>query len=306
MPDELPAAPVTLALYLDARTPFPDARDMNVTIGNNAGLSRNFWGKTPNMQITLPFHDGPGDDYRIVVQVDGYRDGGGFVQANPHVHPMVSLLMIPSHPKFSFPEWADLQTSQPATAALIAANSQADAEARYLALGTDHPLSLACLMNLAAAMNVIGLGAQETPLDFIKQVIWDNTLAQDRFFGYADPDILKLLEAAADEGEFARQPDADLALHPGATSSYKQTEFAYSNVQLTFHAHDTATIGTLNCIKIEPDMDLYKEVIAHGLGEVLPNWITHNLTSPIAVLALRWIDAVQSNEPLFDPGYTLS
>ena len=304
MPDPSSSAPVTVALYLNARTPFTDELDMHVSIGNNAGLSQGFWGKTPNMQITLPFHDGPGDDYRIVVQVNGYHNAGGFVQANPKVHPTVSLLMIPSHAAFVFPSWTDLQTSYPATAGLIAAGSATDAEARYTALGRDEPLSLASLMNLSAAMNDIGLGAQKTPLDFIRQVIWDGTLAQDRFFAYADPAMIPLVVAAAAEGEFAREPDPGL-LHPGATLSYKQTQFAYSNVQLTFHGNDTATVGDQQCIQLEPDMDLYKELVAHGLGEVLPNKLTGSLTDPLNILALRWIDAAQLNQPLFDPGYSL-
>ena len=49
-----------------------------------------------------------------------------------------------------------------------------------------------------------------------------------------------------------------------------------------------------------------KEIGAHGLGEVVPNLSTGGLTNPLDVLALRWIDAVQSDEPLFDPGYLLS
>ena len=77
-------------------------------------------------------------------------------------------------------------------------------------------------------------------------------------------------------------------------------------MQLTFHEEDVKTIGGITCVKIEPDMDLYKDILAHGLMEVIPNLSTGGLTNPIDVLALRWIDAVQSDDPLFDPGYSLS
>ncbi len=161
------------------------------------------------------------------------------------------------------------------------------------------------LMNLCAAMEDIGVGGGKTPMDYIKEVTWDGTLAQDRFFGFADEGLIPLVQAAAAEGEFAEEPDPG-KFHPGATLSYKQTEFEYSNVQLTFHEGTTKVIDGVSCVKIEPDMDLYKEIVEHGLGEVLPNLSTGGLTNPLDVLALRWIDAVQGDEPLFDPGYLLS
>ena len=183
MPDQDANAPVTLALRLSAETPFAETLDMDISVTNNAGLSQNFWGKTPVLQISLPFHNGPGDDYNIVVQVDGYRNAGGFVHADPKVHPTLNLLMIPSNATLSFPPWAELKVQFPAAAGLIAATvSDGQAESRYLALGQQKPLSLASLLNLSAAMNDLGLGGGKTPVDFIRQIIWDDSLAQDRFF----------------------------------------------------------------------------------------------------------------------------
>lgn len=307
MPEEPPTAPVTLTLYSNAQTPFTQTLDMLVRIANDKDVARAFWSKTPILEVNLPFHDGPGDAYRIIVHVNGYENAGAFVHADPKVHRSLPMLMIPKPAKVNFPAWADLKVSHPATASLIAADvTDAEAEARYTALGTGNPLALACLMNLSSAMQDIGLGAGKTPLDFIRQIIWGDTLAQDRFFAYADPAILPLMEAAATEGEFDRQSAADLHLHPGATRSYKQNQFDYANLQLTFHENDKATIGDVDCIKIEPDMDLYKEQVAHTLAELLPNLIANGKTNPTAILALRWLDAVQSNEPLFDPGYLLA
>jgi hypothetical protein len=306
MPDELPTASVTVTLSLNAETEFTEILDMVVRITNDTDVIKTFWSKTPAVNIQLPFHNSPQDDYRVIVHVKGYETAGAFVHADPTIHHMVNMLMIPSHATFGFPSWADLVAEHPETARLIAAGvSENAAIARYLALGKAKPLSLASLMNLCAAMESIGLGDQKTPMDFIKEVIWDDTLAQDRFFGYADPAIIPLVRAAATEDEFAEEKDC-ATFHPGSTCSFKQTEFDYSNVQLTFHQGDKKTIGGVECVKIEPDMDLYKEIVAHGLGEVLPNLSTGGLTNPLDVLALRWIDAVQSDEPLFDPGYLLS
>ena len=297
---------MTITLSLSADTPFTRVMDMTVTITNDREVNQTYRLKTPTVSFDLPFHDGPGDNYRVIVQVDGYETTGTLVHADPSTHPTLNTLMIPNHAKVGFPNWAELVTRFPAAAGLVTAGvSEPDAETRYAALGKQKPLALALLMNLAAAMQDIGLGSQKSPLDFIKAVIWDDSLAQDRFFAYADPAIVSLVQAAAAEGEFAQEDNPGI-LHPGATLSYKQVQFDYSNVQLTFHQNDTKPFGDVVCIKIEPDMDLYKDLIPHGLLEVIPNHLTNGKTNPLAVLALRWIDAVQSNEPLFNPGYTLS
>ncbi len=306
MPDALSTAPATITLSFSDGTPFTGTLDMLVRITNDGDVLQAFWKKTPTVNIAIPFHDGPGDAYRVIVHVPGYENAGALVHADPKVHETLNMLMIPSHATFNFPGWQDLNTRFPGTAHLIASGvTGTEAEERYAALGRDRPLALASLMNLSAAMQLIGLGAQKTPMDFIKEVIWDGTLAQDRFFGYADPAIIPLIRAAAAEGEFAEEKNC-AQFHPGSTHSWKQTQFDYSNVQLTFHENDTKTIDGVQCVKIEPDMDLYKDLLAHGLEEVIPNRLTNGLTNPLAVLALRWIDAVQSNEPLFDPGYGLS
>ena len=80
--------------------------------------------------------------------------------------------------------WPTLKQTHPNFAALLAqgAANDAAAEARYTQLMEMQPGSLASFLNLATAMSAIGLN-QGTPLDYIKGVIWDNTFAQDRFFG---------------------------------------------------------------------------------------------------------------------------
>ncbi len=298
-------AAVTIVLALGAETPFTETLDMLVRVMNDREVSTSFWAKTPTVQVSLPFHDGPGDAYRIVVYVKGYQQAGAFVHADATLLPTATMLMIPDHASFVFPAWTALKARFAATAKLITGGvDEATAEARYEALGKAKPLALASLMNLSAAMADLELGGGSTPIDYIREVIWDDSLAQDRFFGYADPAIIPLIQAAAADHEFAEEKDPQ-NFHAGATLSYKQTQFDYSNVQLTFHGGDTKTIDGIECVKIEPDMDLYKDLLAHGVGEVIPNLSTGGLTNPLDVLALRWIDAVQGEEPLFDPGYEL-
>ncbi len=306
MPGQPTTAPVTITFFSSAENACTTPLDGMLTLLNDHEISRKFSFTEPSLNLTLPFHDGPGDAYRLVARVPGYYDCGGFVHVNPKVHHTVSLLLIPQGPTLKFPGWGDLLERFPSTARVIAAGvSESEAAQRYATLAAKNPLALASLMNLCAAMQTLSLGGGETPLDFIREVVWDDTLAQDRFFAYSDPAILPLVQAAALEGEFQQECNPQV-LHRGATSSYKQSTFDYSNVQLTFHEGDRKNIGGTDCIKIEPDMDLYREVLAHGVGEVIPNLSTHTLTNPLDVLALRWIDAVQSDEPLFDPGYTFA
>lgn len=44
--------------------------------------------------------------------------------------------------------------------------------------------------------------------------------------------------------------------------------------------NDTKTIDGVECIKVEPDIDYYKDIGAHTLLEVIPNAATHGLTDP--------------------------
>ena len=153
-------------------------------------------------------------------------------------------------------------------------------------------------------MKTIQLPAK-TPLDYFKEVLWDESLAQDRFFGYADRSLVDQVRMAAMEGEFAPEPSPGL-FHPDATSSFKQVQFGEANVQLTFHEKDTKTIGGVQCIKVEPDIDYYKDLAAHTLLEVIPNSITHGLTDPKKVYVLRWIAGRHAGVPEFAPPYMIA
>jgi hypothetical protein len=135
-------------------------------------------------------------------------------------------------------------------------------------------------------------------------VIWDNTFARDRFFGWADPKLIDQVKLATLQGGFA--PEIDPAIfHPGATSSWKQIQFGEANVQLTFHEGQTKQIDGINCIMIEPDIDYYKDLAAHFFLEVVVNAITHTITDPKQVYLLRWIAGQHSGVPNFNPPYVI-
>jgi hypothetical protein len=110
---------------------------------------------------------------------------------------------------------------------------------------------------------------------------------------------------AETHGTFVREPGFAI-FHTGATDSYKQIQFGEVNVQLTFHANDTKLIGGLQCIKMEPDIDYYKDLAAHALLEVISNGISGSLTNPRQVYVLRWIAGRHAGVPEFNPPYVIT
>ena len=78
-----------------------------------------------------------------------------------------------------------------------------------------------------------------------------------------------------------------------------------ANVQFTFHENTVKTIAGIRCIRVEPDIDYYRDPAAHALLEVIPNTLSHGLTDPQVVYVLRWIAGRHAGVQEFDPGYVL-
>jgi len=307
-----PGGRAMVSVFDGTRQPYSDAAQILITVtdGNQRVVSRDFHDSPSTMFTGLPVFDNFGDNYTFLASADGYKDAGLTpVKIAPNVVQAVNLMLLPKSNAFNFAAaaWDNLGAAKPKTQALIAAGAADDAAAaaRYSDLeDRDGGLILACLLNITTAMDQIHL-PQGTPLDYVKALIWefsgDSAMAQDRFFGWADPAIIDQLEQAKLQGEFV---DAPVALHPGATRSYKQVEFGEANVQLTFHENDRLAIGSINCVMIEPDIDYYRDPVAHLLLEVVVNAFG-SLTDPRAVYALRWIAGQHAGIPEFDPLYTI-
>src|SRR5262249_56179619 len=189
------------------------------------------------------------------------------------------LLPKKSTIEFRDQDWKTLKQNDPDLSRLLSfdAGGEQKARDRYNERVDKEPPKLACLLNLITAMRQIHLPVG-TPFQYLKGIIWDE-MAQDRFFGYADKELIQQVKAAADQGEFAPELGASF-FHPGATLSYKQVQFGEANVQLTFHEDDKKTIDGTECVRIEPDIDYFKDTAAHALLEVLANAISHGLTDP--------------------------
>ena len=297
-------SPLVVSVFDGTRRLFPENKNIlyRVIDGNQKQV---FVDDRKQSQISfkLPFFNNFGDNYTVIVSSNGYQQAGFTpIKLSPTASSRVDLMLIPREARFDFSvvDWDWIKTSLPFVASGV---TDSAGSARFKDLLDQKPATLAALLNITTAMNQINL-PQGTPLDYLKQILWDNSLAQDRFFAYCDPALIDQVRTAAAQGEFA--PEIGPAFfHPGATASWKQIQFGEANVQLTFHEKETATINGLKCIVVEPDIDYYKDLAAHSLLEVIPNALTHGLTNPQEVYVLRWIAGRHAGIPEFNPPYTI-
>ena len=253
----------------------------------------------PRIPLKLPIQNNLGDDYAIIAYIDGSEQAGFQpIDISPDARQTLDLMLLPKNSDFHFAQakWKDIQAKRPVLAGLFPGGDA------YSDVMENHPDYLACLLNITTAMSQIYL-AQGTPLDYFKQLDLP-ALAPDRFFGYADATLVDQVRAAAQKGLFETEPAADLVLHGDATSSFKQVQFGEANVQLTFHENNRKSIGGVDCVYVEPDIDYYKDPGAHALLEVLPNAFGGK-TNPRMVYVLRWIAGRHAGVPEFDPLYTI-
>ena len=76
-------------------------------------------------------------------------------------------------------------------------------------------------------------------------------------------------------------------------------------MQLTFHENDKKSIGGVACVIVEPDIDYFKDPLAHALLEVIPNTFSGGVSDPEAVYVLRWIAGRHAGVPEFNPPYVI-
>ena len=303
-------ARVRLMIYDGARRPFSEKQSVLLRVHN--GQTTDSVSKTINTKsmdegvvfLNVDFFDNFADNYTVLVSADGYRDAGFFpVKVSPRALADLSVMLIPNDPHFEFDPWDVLVANQPKTAQFLSLTPVVpSANDNYATSVEDHPRETACLLNLATALSQIFL-ANGTPLDYFRSIEWA-TLAQDRFFGYAVPELVSEVKAAVPKNLFAPEIDPSF-FHGDATSSFKEIRFGEANVQLTFHENDKKSIGSESCVRVEPDIDYYKDLAAHAILEVLYNKITNSLTDPAQVYVLRWIAGKHAGLPEFDPPYRL-
>jgi hypothetical protein len=295
---------LTVNIFDGTRQPFGNNSILyTIFDGNQKQLFRDER-DSPAVQFDLPFYNNFGDNHRVIAFAKNHYQAGYVpVPLSPFHSTTLDLMLLPKNNTFNFADarWDNVKEILPFLAYGV---SEDEGRNRYSDLMENRPKSLAALLNITTAMSQIFLSGSDTPLSHIKQIVWDDTVAQDRFFAYADAQLINEVRAAAARGLFAPEHGSAL-FHPGATASWKQVLFGEGDVQLTFHENDTKKIEGVDCVLLEPDIDLYKDLGAHFLLEVVPNKFTGGLTNPEAVYVLRWIAGQQHGVPEFAPPFTI-
>jgi hypothetical protein len=260
----------------------------------------------------IPFTDTGRDAYNVFVHADGFEDAvtPNRVEIKPGKTVEVRLLAPPKDGTFHFQKWEQFQAGDPNVVKLLS-NGASNGGQRYADTTDTSPQQLGALIDLATAINDIPLTGSDNPLrDYYWEVMWD-MLAPDRFWAWVDKRLIARVKELADLHAFALEPGS-AGFHPAtgtigpATVSWKQVRFEVANVQLTFHEGTTATRNGVDCVVIEPDIDLYKDLAAHGLTEVIPNLISGKKTDPRLVYAMRWmVTRQEQGVPEFNPPVTI-
>jgi hypothetical protein len=281
---------------------------VTITDGNQTQHIRDFYTDNDITFDGLPFFDNFGDNYTVIVWAKGFQQAGFTpVLLSDEYTRTLDIMLISNNPGFSFVN-ARFPAASAAYPFIAAAGAPGNAtnEALYDGL-VEQEKPLACLLNICEAMSQIQL-TQGTPLTYMKQLIWGANApapapAQDRFFAWCDPELINQI-ISAPPGQFAVELNPG-AFHLGATRSWKQIEFGEANVQFTFHENEPSPEGT-NWVMLEPDIDYYRDLLAHTILEVIPNALDNSLTDPAQVYVLRWIAGQTAGIPEFAPLYTIT
>ncbi len=327
-------ASIVLHAYDGVRQPFPSIRKWSATTldGRSASGGQkqisfpNLMG--PVQALPVPFFDNFGDLYTVRASARGFEDSAWYpVHVNGNVPVTLELMFLPKGgtAHFANASWEKLNQARPVVARIIqrGCGDAGTAAVMYGQAIEARPGALACFLNILTALADMRLRCGESPLRYYWNISWppgdpkdkkwlrdlDAVFQQDRFFCYVDDAILPDIRASVGHG-FSKEPLPQAWGHTGATESYKETQFDVGNVQLTFHGRDRTTFTDENnkrisCVKIEADIDFYKDVAAHAVLEVIPNWITGGKTDPRVAYALRWMAAKREGLAEFDPLYTV-
>jgi hypothetical protein len=259
----------------------------------------------------LPYADNFADNFRVIANAKHHFEAGFVPVKMPKDQKRtLDLMLLPKNYKFRFgsASWEQLQSNRRELFELLKGQEdEATARGRYDDLMNRNAPALAGLLNITTALGAVNLPKDggNTALSFYKKMIWDvdanEAPMQDRFYAYASTDLVKEVVAAAHAGDFAPEHLAGI-VHHGASRSYKQLQFGEANVQITFHENIPGPEGL---VKVETDIDYYKNPVAHAILEVIPNHFTKGKTNPVQAFALRWTAAREQNLPEFDPLFTI-
>ncbi len=314
---------IVVNLYDGSRQPIRPSEEPLLTLRDGAQRTRlSKFLKSNTIRIgEVPVHGNLDDRYTVLASARRHQDAGFFpvpvAEGGEHA---VDLMLVhrEAAPRFRDVRWDGLPSAAPELYRLLTAGDAALARQQYEQLMEYSPSCLACLLNITTAIETLPLPAGERLLPLFRRIdlrrIEDASLAtgvrQDRFFAYAGKALIDIIQGHMGNGKrlFAT---ADASLHPGADQSWKEVRFGEANLQFTVHSADTSSFDGMECVKVEVDMDYYRDLGAHFFLEVVPNSVSGlfgapQRTDPAKVYALRWMAARNAEKPEeFNPPYTL-
>jgi hypothetical protein len=249
----------------------------------------------------------------------------------------LKLLFMPcqARPIFASPDVKTLNVDDPNLwRVLFAGDNPEIARVRYDALREKKVLALAGYFSIAATVMTYKLPDASSLFDYYQSIDWaeaiaprpDNSaetnlnanlrydelfpknarehrgLIDDRFFAWANSDIIPVLEHLTEAHELKREFCPRLWGHPGATRSFKLVRYEKGNFQITLHENQTKVVGGIHCVLVETDVDYFSQLWRHALVEVLPHKIFRGLTNPRKVYVIEWHE-MQSTGTNFEPPY---
>jgi hypothetical protein len=307
-------ATIRVAVFDGARQPLDPGTDLLLTIRPQFSAKPVFAGflkgNAFDLIVAVP-EDGTG--YAVIASAKGYEQAGlGPVKVEPQQTRDISLMLLRRKSTFHFARarWENLQSHPELLRILMGEDPDAGlVRDRYLNLMETAPQSLACLLNIVAAFEQLPMNNPArnipAPLAYLKSVEWGSGILRDRIFCAASEALLPDVRLAAERGLFDREPLPGL-FHPNATESYKQVEFGEGNLQISFHGPISGSVTNETLLRVEMDLDYYKDLAAHALLEVIPNMLSggRRKTDARQIYVLRWM-AGKSQGKDFDPLYTI-
>lgn len=289
-----PAAPLGflgLSLYDGARQLMPKDTKALITLKDRFDKTRLRKFLTGSeFRFSIELTGGPADDFRLIVAIDGH-EGTGMMPVPIRAGTMrsLALMAIPKNRSFNFAaaKWTLLG---PAMQRFLGEDRVSYEDAME-----QRPRSLATLLNIVTALNLLPMAGGGTALSFCRELEWPS-LKPDRFYAWTDD----LIAAELTAGGFAPSPRGS---HKGATRTFKQTEFAEANVQLSLH-ENARHPANVNWMRVEYDMDYYRDKGAHLLLEVARNRLTGSKTDAARVYQLRWMAGRRKAQD-FAPPFTV-
>jgi hypothetical protein len=280
----------------------------NIRVRIFDGDQKEIWNNRINVAdqpFMVPFYDGPRDMYRVIVSKPGWTTAGCYpVKVSQTGTQVVDLMIIPERHRVNplLAQFAALQQSHPAYCDIMCALDE-KAPSRWDALlNQENALVPIDYLNLLTAMRTIHLESGKTPFDYLRAADWSRAPQEDRFWVWVDKALVDDVVETARTGGFDQEPDPKV-FHKDATLSYKENLLSEANVQLTFLANAPSPREFPDCVLMEPDIDYYPNLLAHGLLEVVPGFFSR--TDPRMAYILRWMSARRAGLPEFDPPFTL-